>query len=277
FDDPSGGLGVVHRNANAPQGEEQERGDPTGFLGAALQDGLSGSISLISGRSAGAFTLALGCIIRDRNGALAVATLAQLNDLARTHVGIDHLLFKYAAAYWGVGSSVEPGLGISIGVSLDVAWVKRLHMFMVHEPAREPTGVPIYTYTRGVRDDGTVGNPYQDTRLVEAIGPSQRWDADILDDYDEAVALQEEVRAVRGRWAKLHEGLLPQGSPDLRLGLIRRERNALVNLRDKIAGRRRQLIFQPLHEEWNLQPTNATPSRRPINEDIRILTEALGE
>ncbi len=199
IDNASGAIGggeynFIHRWDRAPEGEAQEQGDPTGFLGAALQDGVSGSAAIGLGVSGAACTMALGAMVDGLSG-LLLATATDLGRIFLHLTGIEHLGFQYGAALWSTADTTTLGLGVSVSASMQIAYVPRMHLFIVHPDL----GVPFYCYTRGVRSDGTV-TKYTDRDMKTS---HTYYDPAVIDDYTAAVQTGRYVDNLEAQWDAL--------------------------------------------------------------------------
>lgn len=256
-EDRSEGIGVVHRHPSAPEGADQERGDPTGFMGAALQDGLNAQGAIGFGVSGGVFTLALGCVNAERG--LLVATAVRLAQILTGVAGIEHLLFKYSAAYWGTGSAY--GVGGSVSVSMEIAQVEHLHCFVVHPP----TGVEIYCYTRSLRD-GAAGNKYSNSDMTRRFA---QYNSAVFDDYIRAIELDRRLEAHLASWdaywATAIGGMPTNATNDQLLQNLAARRARATELKAILDRRGSNPVFSDLFNKWEL----GFPNGRNIDSEIR--------
>lgn len=268
IDNASGAIGggeynFIHRWDRAPEGEAQEQGDPTGFLGAALQDGISGSMAIGLGVSGAACTMALGAMVDGLRG-LLLATATDLGRIFLNLTGIEHLGFQYGAALWSTADTTTLGLGVSVSASMQIAYVPRMHLFIVHPDL----GVPFYCYTRGVRADGTV-TKYTDRDMKTT---HTYYDPAVIDDYTAAVQTAQYVDRLDADWQRItSDPGFPFNDND---GALANQNNRLAAyrvLRGRLDEHPSHPMFARLHEKYDYGwgRTEGT-----LNQSIRYLEEA---
>lgn len=269
IDNASGGfqregeLNFIHRWDRAPNGEGQEQGDPTGFLGAALQDGVTGSAAIGIGVTGAMCTMALGAMV-DGLGGLLLATATDLGRLFLNLSGIEHLGFQYGAALWSTADTTTIGLGVSVNVSMQLAYVPRMHLFIV-EPELK---VPFYCYTRGVRSDGTV-TKYTDRDMKTR---HTYYDPAVIDDYRAAVRTAQYVDRLDADWQRItSDPGFPFNDND---GALANQNNRLAAyrvLRGRLDEHPSHPMFARLHEKYDY---GWGRSEGTLNQSIRYLEEA---
>ncbi|MEZ4296365.1 MAG: hypothetical protein R3B70_15445 [Polyangiaceae bacterium] len=249
-------IGVVHRHPSAPEGGDYERGDPTGFMGAALQDGLVAQGAIGFGVAGGVFTLALGCVFEQQG--LLVATATRLAQILTGVAGIEHLLFKYSAAYWATGDAY--GVGGSVGVSMEVAQVEHLHCFVVHPP----TGVEIYCYTRSLRD-GAAGSKYSNRNMTQRY---PQYNSAAFDDYVRAIELDRQLEghlaSWRSYWATAVGGMPTNATNDQLLQNLAARRQKATELNAILDRRGGSPVFSDIFNKWALGFGNSTTLREEM-------------